>query len=68
VRDPSQSGGTQIILKEMKMYLPTEAIVRLAKEPPFRIFARLLLKSLPISSATRALWEISDYPPIYWGW
>jgi hypothetical protein len=36
---------------------------RLAMEPPFRLFVRALLKRLPVSTATRALWDISDRPP-----
>jgi hypothetical protein len=36
---------------------------RLAMEPPFRLFARALLKRLPVSTSTRALWDISDRPP-----
>ena len=38
------------------------AMARLAKEPPFRIFARALLKGLPVSVRTRALWELSLRP------
>jgi hypothetical protein len=35
---------------------------RLAKEPPFRIFARAILKKLNVSVHTRSLWEISKRP------
>ena len=37
-------------------------ISRLAKEPPFRILARALLKRMPVSTETRCLWEISARP------
>lgn len=40
-----------------------DLINRLAMEPPFRIVARALLKRLPISSATRALWDLGTRPP-----
>jgi hypothetical protein len=36
---------------------------RLAMEPPFRLFARALLKRLPVSTSTRARWDLSDRPP-----
>jgi hypothetical protein len=35
---------------------------KLAMEPPFRLFAQYLLKRLPVSVPTRALWDISDRP------
>ncbi len=35
---------------------------RLAMEPPFRILARAILRMLPVSVTTRALWEISERP------
>jgi hypothetical protein len=35
---------------------------RLAKEPPARILVRALLKLLPVSVETRALWELSPRP------
>lgn len=35
---------------------------RLAKEPPFRILARAILKRVPVSVETRALWELSERP------
>ena len=31
-------------------------------EPPFRLFIRALLKAVPASVSTRALWDISDRP------
>jgi len=37
-------------------------LTRLAMEPPFRIVARALLKRLPVSIETRALWELSARP------
>jgi hypothetical protein len=37
-------------------------VLRLAKEPPLRIVARALLKLLPVSVETRALWELSARP------
>lgn len=37
-------------------------IQRLAKEPPFRIFTRAVLKHLPVSARTRARWELSSRP------
>lgn len=39
-----------------------EAVSRLALEPPFRILARAVLKYLPVSVKTRALWELSARP------
>ena len=39
-----------------------EIISRLAIEPPFRVLARALLKYLPVSVKTRALWELSARP------
>ena len=36
---------------------------KLAMEPPIRLFVRAFLKRLPVSSTTRALWDISDRPP-----
>ncbi len=35
---------------------------RLAMESPFRLFVRAVLKGLPVSATTRALWDISDRP------
>jgi hypothetical protein len=35
---------------------------RLAKEPPFRIIVRQILKYCPVDVETRALWEVSDRP------
>ena len=37
---------------------------RLAMEPPFRLFVRAVLKGVPVSVSTRALWDISDRPRI----
>lgn len=39
-----------------------EFIQRLAKEPPFRIVARAILKKLKVSVKTRAIWELSTRP------
>jgi len=39
-----------------------EIISRLAIEPQFRILARALLKHMPVSVKTRALWELSARP------
>ena len=39
-----------------------EIVSRLAIEPPFRILARALLKHMPVSVKTRALWELSARP------
>jgi hypothetical protein len=39
-----------------------EIVSRLAIEPPFRILARAVLKHLPVSVKTRALWELSARP------
>ncbi len=40
-----------------------EFFLRLAMEPPFRIFVRAVLLRLPVSSVhTRTLWELSDRP------
>lgn len=44
-----------------------ESAGRLAKEPPFRVLARQLLKLFPVPVATRALWELTDYPPYLMG-
>jgi hypothetical protein len=35
---------------------------KLGMEPPFRLFVRALLKRLPVSVTTRALWDISNRP------
>ena len=35
---------------------------KLAYEPPFRLLVRSVLKRLPVSVATRALWDISSRP------
>lgn len=39
-----------------------EFLVRLGMEPPFRVLVRALLKRLPISVKTRAVWELSTRP------
>jgi hypothetical protein len=38
------------------------SIERIAKEPPFRIVARAILKKLNLSTHTRSIWEISKRP------
>lgn len=40
---------------------------RLAREPPFRIVARALLKHLPVPVETRARWELSPRPEYLMG-
>jgi hypothetical protein len=40
----------------------SDVAIRLAKEPPFRVLTRALLKRLPVSVRTRALWELSPRP------
>jgi hypothetical protein len=35
---------------------------RLAMEPPVRLLVRAVMRGLPVSAATRALWDISDRP------
>jgi hypothetical protein len=35
---------------------------RLLMEPPLRLFTRTVLKGLPVSVSTRALWDLSDRP------
>jgi hypothetical protein len=42
--------------------LSDNPFIRLAMEPPFRIFTRAILKRLPVSVETRALWDLSRYP------
>lgn len=42
--------------------LRNDLLVRLAKEPPFRIVTRAILKRLRLRSSTRALWELSARP------
>jgi len=37
-------------------------VVRLAKEPPFRVFVRALLRRLPLSTSTRSIWDLSSRP------
>ncbi len=38
-------------------------MTRLAMEPPVRLIVRAVMRSLPLSVAIRALWDISDRPP-----
>ncbi len=40
----------------------TGRLKRLAMEPPIRLLVRSVLKRLPASVATRALWDLSDRP------
>ena len=35
---------------------------RFAKEPPFRLFLRIVLSALPTSVRTKALWELGRRP------
>ncbi len=44
------------------MDLLSGPLKRLVMEPPIRLFVRALFKRVPISNATRALWDISDRP------
>jgi hypothetical protein len=39
-----------------------EALIHLGQEPPFRLFTRFVLRRLPVSAATRSLWDISPRP------
>jgi hypothetical protein len=45
----------------MAIPLPS-VLLRLAKEPPFRLLTRTLLKHLAVSVKTRALWDLSRRP------
>jgi len=36
---------------------------RLAKEPPFRVVARAMMKYIKVSVETRSIWEVSERPP-----
>jgi hypothetical protein len=45
------------------MSAPAGWLKRLAMEQPFRLFVRTVLKCLPVSVSTRALWDLSERPP-----
>src|SRR5207245_1962589 len=42
-------------------------LLRLAKEPPLRLAAKLLVRALPFSLAVKSLWDAADRPPYLWG-
>jgi hypothetical protein len=49
-------------MKQRPFHAFRETIARLGAEPPLRIFVRALLKRMPVSVRTRALWEVSRRP------
>lgn len=53
-------GGSQVEQTRASRLL--EAAERLGAEPPLRILVRALLKRLPVSTRTRARWDVSPRP------